>query len=176
MATTKEKTNKTKKILTVLIGIAMIAVLVLLIVLLTQKNGFVRENGEVYFYENNKMQVGWQNIDDDLYYFDADGKMHKGWLVWGKDVYYFRQGKGGDDIGGTLLINSDVNSTKDYGAVFTDKDGVRWYVEFNKAGNVTIVTLDYDWYNNNKVEIPEVTAPNFEGVDSSAFHDVIYLQ
>lgn len=147
------KANQNKKILTAVIAAAFVALLVLLIFFLTQKNGFVRKNGEVYFYKNNEMQVGWQIIDNERYYFDADGKMHRGWLVWEKDAFYFRQGKGGNDIGGTLLIDTQ--------AVLQDLDGVYWYVEFGANGKVTLATLDYDWYTNQGLEAPDVTEPNF---------------
>ncbi len=145
--------KQNKKILTAVIAVAFVALLVLLIVFLSQKNGFVREEGEVYYYKNGEMQVGWQIIDNERYYFDADGKMHRGWLVWEKDAFYFRQGKGGDDIGGTLLINTQ--------AVLQDLDGIYWYVEFGVNGKVTLATLDYDWYTNQGLEVPAVTAPNF---------------
>ena len=145
--------NKNKKILTAVIAIAFVALLVLLIVFLSQKNGFVREEGEVYYYENGEMQVGWQIIDNERYYFDADGKMHRGWLVWEKDAFYFRQGKGGNDIGGTLLINTQ--------AVLQDLDGVYWYVEFGANGKVTLATLDVEWYNKQGLELPTATEPNF---------------
>ena len=147
------KANQNKKILTAVIAAAFVALLVLLIVFLAQKNGFVRKDGEVYFYKNNEMQVGWQIIDNERYYFDADGKMHRGWLVWEKDAFYFRQGKGGDDIGGTLLIDTK--------AVLQDLDGVYWYVEFGVNGKVTLATLDVERYNNQGLEIPDVTEPNF---------------
>ena len=149
------KANKNKKILTAIIAVVFVALLVLLIVFLSQKNGFVREEGEVYYYKNGEMQLGWQIIDNERYYFDEDGKMHRGWLVWEKDAFYFRQGKDGDsnDIGGTLLIDTK--------AVLTDLDGVHWYIEFGANGRVTLTTLDYDWYNNQGLEIPAVTAPNF---------------
>ena len=145
--------KQNKKILTAVIAVAFVALLVLLIVFLSQKNGFVREEGEVYYYKNGEMQVGWQIIDNERYYFDADGKMHRGWLVWEKDAFYFRQGKGGNDIGGTLLIDTQ--------AVLQDLDGVYWYVEFGVNGKVTLATLDYDWYTKQDLEVPAVTAPNF---------------
>ena len=145
--------KQNKKILTAVIAVAFVALLVLLIVFLSQKNGFVREEGEVYYYKNGEMQVGWQIIDNERYYFDADGKMHRGWLVWEKDAFYFRQGKGGNDIGGTLLIDTQ--------AVLQDLDGVYWYVEFGVNGKVTLATLDYDWYTKQGLEVPAVTAPNF---------------
>ena len=147
------KANQNKKILTAVIAAAFVALLVLLIFFLTQKNGFVRKDGEVYFYKNNEMQVGWQIIDNERYYFDADGKMHRGWLVWEKDAFYFGQGKGGNDIGGTLLIDTQ--------AVLQDLDGVYWYVEFGANGKVTLATLDVEWYTEKELEVPTVTEPNF---------------
>ena len=170
------KENKNKKILTAVIAVALIALTVLLIVFLAQKNGFVREEGNVYYYENGEMQYGWKIIDNERYYFDEDGKMHRGWLVWERDTFYFRHGKGGDDIGGTLLIDADPDSPDDDGAVFTDKDNVRWYVKFSRNGKVELMTLDYDWYTTNNTEIPAVTAPNFDGIDSALLSDVIYLK
>lgn len=152
--TVKASTNNTnKKILTAVIAVALVALTVLLIVFLAQKNGFVREEGEIYFYKNGEMQVGWQIIDNERYYFDADGKMHKGWLVWENDAFYFRKGSGGDDIGGTLLISTE--------AVLTDVDGVYWYVEFGDNGRVTRTTIADEKYISEGKEVPTVTAPNF---------------
>ena len=155
MANVATAKQQNKKILTAVIAVAFVALLVLLILLLSQKNGFVREDGEVYYYKNNEMQVGWQIIDNERYYFDADGKMHRGWLVWEKDAFYFRQGKDGDanDIGGTLLISTQ--------AVLKDVDGIRWYIEFGANGKVINSILDVDWYKSQGLEIPDVTEPNF---------------
>ena len=147
------KANRNKKILTAVIAVALVAVLVLLVVLLAQKNGFVREEGNVYYYKNGEMQVGWQIIDNERYYFDADGKMHKGWLVWEKDAFYFRQGKGGNDIGGTLLIDTE--------AVLQDLDGVYWYIEFSENGKVERATIADTKYTEAGLPVPEVEAPNF---------------
>ena len=149
------KANQNKKILTAVIAVAFVAILVLLIVFLSLKNGFVREDGEVYYYKNGEMQVGWQIIDNERYYFDAEGKMHRGWLVWENDAFYFRQGKDGNsnDIGGALLISTQ--------AVLQDIDGIRWYIEFGSNGKVTASFLDVDWYKSQGLEVPDVTAPNF---------------
>ena len=170
------KENQNKKILTAVIAIALVALTVLLIVFLVQKNGFVREDGKIYYYKGGEKQVGWQVIDNQKYYFNENGEMHKGWLVWETEAFYFRKGSGDNDMGGTLLINANPESADDDGAVFTDKDGVRWYVKFTQFGNAEIITLDYEWYEKENKEVPVVTAPNFEGIDPAVFSDVVYIK
>ncbi len=54
------------------------------------KNGFVKENGAVYYYENDKKATGWRTIGSDKYFFESDGRMKTGWKTEGTDRYYFK--------------------------------------------------------------------------------------
>ena len=125
--------NNTKKIITAVCGVLLVALVVVLVIVFAQKDGFVIEDGEVYYYEKGEMQYGWKIINDDRYYFDADGTMHRGWLEIDENTkYYFRKGnldKGGNDMGGTLMINGKANITV---------DGELRYFEFDEYGKVIV--------------------------------------
>lgn len=57
------------------------------------KNGWIEENGNWYYYHNGVMLTGWQMINGEYYYLGTDGVMTTGWqLVDG--VYYYMHSTG----------------------------------------------------------------------------------
>ena len=52
------------------------------------KNGWVEENGNWYFYKNNKKLTEWIQKDEAWYYLGSDGKMRTGWIK-DKDQWYY---------------------------------------------------------------------------------------
>ena len=55
---------------------------------LGSKEGWIKENGKWYYYENNKKVTGWKKVDGKWYYMDAAGIMRTGWITVGKHKYY----------------------------------------------------------------------------------------
>ena len=55
------------------------------------KNGFIEEEGNTYYYENNKRLTGKKEIDGDYYYFDENGVMQKDIEI--EKAYYGQDGK-----------------------------------------------------------------------------------
>lgn len=55
------------------------------------KNGFIEEEGNTYYYENNKRLTGKKEIDGDNYYFDENGVMQKNIEI--EKAYYGQDGK-----------------------------------------------------------------------------------
>ena len=54
----------------------------------SDKNGWVKENRNWYYYKSNAKQTGWQKVDGKWYYLKANGVMQTYWyLEYGK--YYF---------------------------------------------------------------------------------------
>ena len=157
MADIKTEKKGNKKLLNAIIVIALIAVVTLLILLVVQENGLVRRNGKIYYYKNGERQYGGQVINGNNYYFQEDGNMYKGWLVWGDDLFYYRQGKGGKDVGGELMVGR--------GASFTDLNGVYWWVEFDENGKIESITYDYGKYKADGLEAPVDAVPKFVAND-----------
>ena len=59
-----------------------------------QKEGFVTENGNTYYYENGRKVTGWKTIKGTQYYFLNDGSAADGWVKEGPaDWYYFSGGQ-----------------------------------------------------------------------------------
>ncbi len=69
------------------------------------KNGFIEENGDIYFYVDNEKIIGKQEIDGDFYYFDEDGKMIINKII---DNYYY------NDSGKLVNGNFEINGKKYY--------------------------------------------------------------
>lgn len=69
------------------------------------KDGWVKENGKWYYYENNKKVTGWKKVDGRWYYMDAAGVMQTGWIVEKKNKYYC--GKNGAMLTGWQTIGGD---------------------------------------------------------------------
>lgn len=59
-----------------------------------EKDGFVTENGNTYYYDNGRRVTGWQTINGSRYYFLDNGEAADGWVKDGPaDWYYFSDGK-----------------------------------------------------------------------------------
>lgn len=59
-----------------------------------EKDGFVTENGNTYYYDNGRKVTGWQTINGSRYYFHDNGEAADGWVKDGPaDWYYFSDGK-----------------------------------------------------------------------------------
>ena len=43
---------------------------------------FVTRGGKTYFYSNGEMQIGYREINGDIYFFDSNGVMQKGWVYF----------------------------------------------------------------------------------------------
>ena len=60
---------------------------------ISHKDGWDTENGDKYYYTNDKAATEWKQIDGTWYYFGNDGKMQTGWqtIYYNKAyrVYYF---------------------------------------------------------------------------------------
>ena len=55
----------------------------------SNKNGWITEGGQKYYYVNGEKASGWQTIGGKRYYFIApDHHMHTGWLSFGSTYYY----------------------------------------------------------------------------------------
>lgn len=55
------------------------------------KNGFIEEEGNTYYYEDDVKVIGNKEIDNDIYYFDEEGKMKKNIVI--ENCYYDETGK-----------------------------------------------------------------------------------
>lgn len=127
--------NKIKKI-----GSVVLITLVILILLCNcgskEKNGLIAEKGYTYYYVNDKMQTGWQEINGDWYYFFEKGtqiesdEYPKGSMVKNQeveiygDIYFFdKNGKKltgiQRGIDGTLIAYTEQGgSRRKWGGVF----------------------------------------------------------
>ena len=112
-----------------------------------EKNGFIEEDGNTYYYEKNKKKIGKTKIENDNYYFDEKGVMQKdievdnayygldGKMVLGEyDKYYYTSaGKLKDDF-----INNkyyDINGEYVDGMKNED-DKIYYYLENEKYKGV----------------------------------------
>ncbi len=87
------------------------------------KNGFVRENGAVYYYENDVLQTErWVKWNDNLYYINYDGKVVANDVYWvsNNNAYYFFDSKGVMQKGG--FCKSVKTETYSDGSKYTYTD------------------------------------------------------
>ena len=52
------------------------------------RNGWVKEDGKWYYYEDNQAVTGWKQISGKWYYFSSGGDMKTGWLQKGSTWNY----------------------------------------------------------------------------------------
>ena len=58
------------------------------------KEGWVEENGEKYYYENNQPVSGWKTINGNNYFFGlTTHKLLHGWQYWNGKFYLDKEGK-----------------------------------------------------------------------------------
>lgn len=70
----------------------------------SSKNGWYRENGNTYYYENGLTKRGWWHLRSSSYYFDPDtGVMATGFTKIGTHYYYFYPDGMWDGTRGQLL-------------------------------------------------------------------------
>ena len=55
------------------------------------KNGFIEENGMIYYYINDEKTIGQKEIDNSIYYFNEDGVLQKDVMI--ENCYYAEDGK-----------------------------------------------------------------------------------
>lgn len=91
------------------------------------KNGFVTQNGNTYYYKNNKKLKGFQKIDGKTYYFDKQGVMLTAFQKINNKTYYFNKN-------GQMLTGLRKISKKYY---YFNKNGVM------KTGFQTIKSKKY---------------------------------
>lgn len=92
--------------------------------------GWVKLNGNYYYYVSRKMETGWKQINGKMYYFNENGVRQKGWLTLDGDTYYLKKGvmqTGWRVIGGKkYYFDSDgklqKNTTID--GIAIDADGI----------------------------------------------------
>ena len=80
-----------------------------------KKNGFIKENGNTYYYKDNKKVTGWQTISGKKYYFNRQGKMLTGLQEIGDDLYFFNNN-------GTLYTGLKQIIMKDGDGIVWDKE------------------------------------------------------
>ncbi|MBO6195694.1 MAG: hypothetical protein J6O56_05095 [Bacilli bacterium] len=93
------------------------------------KNGFIEENNNTYYYENDNLIIGEKEIDNDIYYFNEEGIMQKDIVV--ENCYYDENGKlytGFKEIDGNTFYFSRDGITKgikeiDNKKYYFDEDG-----------------------------------------------------
>ncbi|PGV53414.1 metallophosphoesterase [Bacillus sp. AFS037270] len=55
----------------------------------SSQNGWVKVNGQTFYFVNGAKQTGWQTISGSKYYFGTDGVMRTGWQTIDGNTYYF---------------------------------------------------------------------------------------
>lgn len=83
--------------------------------------GWIKQNGNYYYYVSRKKVTGWRKIKGSTYYFDENGVRQKGWLNWNGNTYYLKKGVmqtgwtkiGGKkyyfDANGIMLTNTEID-------------------------------------------------------------------
>ena len=80
------------------------------------KNGWVYEDENTYYYRDGVLLIGFNMIDGETYYFNEDGSMYKGVLTLGEDKYLLgvKSGK---------LYKSGMATTPDGNIYYSDDEG-----------------------------------------------------
>lgn len=55
-------------------------------------SGWVKLNGNYYYFSSGKMVTGWKKISGKKYYFNEEGVRQKGWLTLNGKTYYLKKG------------------------------------------------------------------------------------
>ena len=115
----------------------------------SDKNGWVKENRNWYYYKSNAKQTGWQKVDGKWYYLNANGVMQTYWyLENGK--YYFLGANGSVRTGWQKIWGKYYHFDSD-GVMQTgwQKIDGAWYYfgnEKNGAMQVGWQIVDHEYY------------------------------
>ena len=115
----------------------------------SDKNGWVKENRNWYYYKSNAKQTGWQKVDGKWYYLNANGVMQTYWyLENGK--YYFLGANGSVRTGWQNIWGKYYHFDSD-GVMQTgwQKIDGAWYYfgnEKNGAMQVGWQMVDHEYY------------------------------
>ena len=115
----------------------------------SDKNGWVKENRNWYYYKSNAKQTGWQKVDGKWYYLSANGVMQTYWyLENGK--YYFLGANGSVRTGWQKIWGKYYHFDSD-GVMQTgwQKIDGAWYYfgnEKNGAMQVGWQIVDHEYY------------------------------
>ena len=113
-----------KKILSVTLAvILLLSVFSVSFSVFAAANGFVRENGAVYYYENGEKQYSrWVSWNDNLYYLDYDGKVVANDIYWvyKTESYYCFNSKGVMQKGGFVKLSRTYNYNDGTSYTYTD--------------------------------------------------------
>ena len=115
----------------------------------SDKNGWVKENRNWYYYKSNAKQTGWQKVDGKWYYLNANGVMQTYWyLENGK--YYFLGANGSVRTGWQKIWGKYYHFNSD-GVMQTgwQKIDGAWYYfgnEKNGAMQVGWQIVDHEYY------------------------------
>ena len=85
----------------------------------SDKNGWVKENRNWYYYKSNAKQTGWQKIWGKYYHFDSDGVMQTGWQKIDGAWYYFGNEKNGAMQVGWQIVDHEYYYIVDSGVMQT---------------------------------------------------------
>lgn len=131
------------------------------------KNGWLKENGKWFYFENDsittdwkkldgkwyyfnlsgEMQTGWQLIDDSWYYLGSSGEMRTGWLKENGKWYYLSSS--GKMQTGWQAINGEWYYLNDLGSMRVGwlKENGKWYY-FDQSGEMQSgwKYIDEKWY------------------------------
>lgn len=107
------------------------------------------ENGKTYLLDDGKKAVGFQEIDDLIYYFDEDGYLKTGKLYFeDEDVYYYADENGVIQIG-VVEYDGGIYITDDSGKIktgFVQMDGKTYYFNSRAEQLFDWFKLGDDWY------------------------------
>ena len=87
-----------------------------------QASGWIKSDGEYYYYTSGKKAVGWKKIGGKYYYFDANGVRQLGWVTVNGSKYYLKKYR----LTGWQIIDGKKYYCKSDGkmAVSTTVDGI----------------------------------------------------
>ena len=111
------------------------------------KNGWYKENGNLYLYKNDEMQKYWHEVDGRRYYMNSKGIVVTGWLKV-KDVWYYL-GTGGAMAVAWRYINKKWYYFKENGIMYTGwsvQDGKKYYLNANGSMQTGWKKIDGKWY------------------------------
>lgn len=118
------KAGKISMILSIVLGITT---LMLDYASAVANNGWQKDNGNWYYYENGSMARGWKQSGGSWYYLNSDGTMKTGWIKDAGNWYYLNDN--GSMAVGWQNINGSWYYLQSSGAMKTGwlNDGGTWY-------------------------------------------------